>query len=68
MKPERIKMTHQLIVNYGLYKQMTVYEPHNSTNNELCGYHSQDYINYIEFQSKKQDTQNSTIGNKCLCI
>ena len=25
MKPFRIKMTHQLIVNYGLYRKMHVY-------------------------------------------
>jgi hypothetical protein len=28
MKPIHIKMAHQLIVNYGLYRKMEVYEPH----------------------------------------
>ena len=48
MKPIRIKMTHQLIVNYGLYKQMEVYEPHWANNNELTNFHSQVYIDYFK--------------------
>lgn len=28
MKPFRIKMAHQLIVNYGLYRKMHVYVSH----------------------------------------
>ena len=32
MKPFRIKMAHQLIVNYGLYRKMSVYV---STRNHL---------------------------------
>ena len=35
MKPIRIKMAHQLIVNYGLYRKMEVYEPHFANYNEL---------------------------------
>jgi histone deacetylase 1/2 len=52
MKPIRIKMAHQLIVNYGLYRKMEVYEPHWATVNELTNFHSKDYIDYIESISK----------------
>ncbi|MCQ2821640.1 MAG: histone deacetylase [archaeon] len=48
MKPIRIKMAHQLIVNYGLYRKMDVYEPHFANFNELTNFHSSDYINYLE--------------------
>jgi acetoin utilization deacetylase AcuC-like enzyme len=58
MKPIRIKMAHQMISGYGLYKKMDVYEPHCATLNELINFHSDDYINYIETVSKKYDTSN----------
>jgi len=56
MKPIRIKMAHQLIVNYGLYRKMDVYEPHWATFNELTWFHSPDYITYMDNISKKSDT------------
>ena len=60
MKPIRIKMTHQLIVNYGLYKQMEVYEPHWANNNELTNFHSQVYIDYLESISTNQEKTNQS--------
>jgi histone deacetylase 1/2 len=60
MKPIRIKMAHQLIVNYGLYRKMDVYEPHWATFDELTNFHSGEYINYMENISKKVDTSNIT--------
>ena len=48
MKPIRIKMAHQLIVNYGLYRKMEVYEPHWATKGELSTFHDKDYIDYLE--------------------
>jgi len=44
MKPFRIKMAHQLIVNYGLYRKMSVYQPHRATDQEMSAFHSPDYI------------------------
>lgn len=66
MKPIRIKMSHQLIVNYGLYRKMDVYEPHWATVDELTNFHSLDYINYMENISKKCDT--SSITKQCKFI
>ena len=63
MKPIRIKMAHQLIVNYGLYRKMDVYEPHCATIDELTNFHSLDYLNYMETISKKSDT--SSIVKQC---
>ena len=48
MKPIRIKMAYQVIVNYGLYRQMEVYEPHWANYEELTNFHSSTYINYLE--------------------
>jgi len=58
MKPFRIKMTHQLVLNYGLYRNLSVYvifiylkfkkEPHNATDLEMKQFHSEDYIDFIK--------------------
>lgn len=61
MKPIRIKMAHQLIVNYGLYRKMDVYEPHIATANELATFHSSDYIDYMEKISKKNETPSNRL-------
>lgn len=65
MKPIRIKMAHQLIVNYGLYRKMDVYEPHWATFNEMTGFHSIDYIQYIDNISKKYD---QNIVKQCIYL
>lgn len=48
MKPHRIKMTHNLVLNYGLHKGMEVYRPHLSTQEELCKFHTEDYIEFLQ--------------------
>lgn len=58
-------MAHQLIVNYGLYRKMNIYEPHLATFNEMTGFHSLDYINYIDSISNKSDTN---IVKQCIII
>jgi hypothetical protein len=48
MKPHRLALTHNLILNYGLYKHMRVYRPHHATFAELTAFHSEDYIKFIQ--------------------
>ena len=48
-------MAHQLIVNYGLYRKMDVYEPHSATIDELTNFHSKEYIKYLQEVSAKKD-------------
>uniref|UniRef100_A0AAX7TVE5 Histone deacetylase 2 n=1 Tax=Astatotilapia calliptera TaxID=8154 RepID=A0AAX7TVE5_ASTCA len=47
MKPHRIRMTHNLLLNYGLYRKMEVYRPHKATADEMTKYHSDDYIKFL---------------------
>jgi len=47
MKPHRIRMTHNLLLNYGLYRKMEVYRPHKATDSEMTKYHSDDYIKFL---------------------
>jgi histone deacetylase 1/2 len=47
MKPFRMKLAHQLIMNYGFCKQMDIYQPHRATHAELQRFHSPDYVEYL---------------------
>nr|BCD52733.1 histone deacetylase 2 [Homo sapiens] len=47
MKPHRIRMTHNLLLNYGLYRKMEIYRPHKATAEEMTKYHSDEYIKFL---------------------
>nr|APW77291.1 Hdac2 [Hydractinia echinata] len=47
MKPHRIRMTHNLLLNYGLYRKMEIYRPHKAVFEEMTKYHSDDYIKFL---------------------
>ncbi|SCU99016.1 LANO_0F00496g1_1 [Lachancea nothofagi CBS 11611] len=47
MKPHRIRMTHSLIMNYGLYKKMEIYRAKPATKQEMCQFHSDEYIDFL---------------------
>jgi histone deacetylase 1/2 len=40
-------MTHNLILNYGLYKKLYVYRPPKATPREMTRFHTDDYINFL---------------------
>eukprot|EP00474_Spongospora_subterranea_P008905 CRZ09363.1 hypothetical protein [Spongospora subterranea] len=48
MKPHRLRMTHSLLLGYGLYKKMDVYTPHIATSQEMSEFHSADYIDFLK--------------------
>jgi len=47
MKPHRVRMTHNLVVNYGLYRKMDVFRPKLVSSAQLTRFHSDDYINFL---------------------
>jgi histone deacetylase 1/2 len=47
MKPHRVRMAHNLIVTYGLYKNMEVFRPTLATQADLTKFHSDDYVNFL---------------------
>eukprot|EP01054_Gregarina_sp_Poly1_P008067 Gregarina_sp_Poly_1__8066@NODE_463_length_8191_cov_61_524372_g377_i0_p3_GENE_NODE_463_length_8191_cov_61_524372_g377_i0NODE_463_length_8191_cov_61_524372_g377_i0_p3_ORF_typecomplete_len478_score57_90Hist_deacetyl/PF00850_19/2_8e89_NODE_463_length_8191_cov_61_524372_g377_i065387971 len=47
MKPQRMRMTHSLILAYDLYKYMEVYRPHDAEHTELVAFHDSDYVNFL---------------------
>lgn len=48
MKPHRLNITYNLVLNYGLHKQMTVYRPHVALEDELQAFHSPEYIEFLK--------------------
>mmetsp|Transcript_21211 Transcript_21211/g.66612 ORF Transcript_21211/g.66612 Transcript_21211/m.66612 type:complete len:439 (-) Transcript_21211:329-1645(-) len=47
MKPHRVRMTHNLVVNYGLYRQMEVFRPKPINPALMTRFHSDDYVNFL---------------------
>jgi acetoin utilization deacetylase AcuC-like enzyme len=47
MKPHRVRMAHQLIVSYNLYREMDVFRPPLIDASELTRFHSDDYVNFL---------------------
>ncbi|KAM9986619.1 hypothetical protein ACTFIY_011037 [Dictyostelium cf. discoideum] len=48
MKPHRMRMTHDLVLNYGIYKKMQIFRPRKASELELTNFHSDDYINFLK--------------------
>ena len=36
------------MLGYGLHKKLNIYEPHRATVNEMCSFHSEDYIRHLK--------------------
>eukprot|EP01128_Nolandella_sp_AFSM9_P008606 TRINITY_DN5291_c0_g1_i1.p1 TRINITY_DN5291_c0_g1~~TRINITY_DN5291_c0_g1_i1.p1 ORF type:complete len:476 (+),score=103.69 TRINITY_DN5291_c0_g1_i1:32-1429(+) len=48
MKPHRIRMTHNLLLNYGLFKQLYVYRPPLTSAEDMTKFHTDDYVNFLK--------------------
>ncbi|KAJ1672890.1 histone deacetylase, partial [Spiromyces aspiralis] len=47
MKPHRIRMTHNLVMSYGLYKKMAIYRAAPATRHEMTQFHTDDYVDFL---------------------
>ncbi|KAH0472347.1 MAG: hypothetical protein KVP17_000071 [Porospora cf. gigantea B] len=47
MKPQRMRMTHALILGYDLYKDMAVYRPHRAIEPEITQFHDGEYVSFL---------------------
>jgi len=71
MKPHRIRMTHNLLLNYGLYRKMEIYRPHKATMEEMTKYHSDDYIRFLRsirpdnMSDYNKQMQRFNVGEDC---
>ncbi|XP_060847855.1 histone deacetylase HDAC1-like isoform X2 [Rhopalosiphum padi] len=48
MKPHRISMTHNLLLNYGLYQKMEIARPYEVTAKDMTKFHSKEYIQFLK--------------------
>jgi len=48
MKPHRIRMAHNLILAYGLYKKMEIYRPSLISEDQMTKFHSDDYVHFLQ--------------------
>ncbi|CAH8459395.1 unnamed protein product [Schistosoma guineensis] len=48
MKPHRIRMTHNLLLNYGLYRKMEVYRPSKAYSEDMTRFHSDEYVKFLK--------------------
>ena len=62
MKPVRLKLTHHLIVGYGMYKSLNVYRNHLASVEEISAFHSADYT---EFLSRVTPTNAAEYAEQC---
>ena len=65
MKPHRLKLTHHLILGYGLYRKMECYRPHMASAEELARFHSDDYVDFLRRVSPLNCRQLSSQMTKC---
>ena len=47
MKTHRIRMAHNLLLNYGLYKKMEIYRPAPASFEEMAKFHSEEYLAFL---------------------
>lgn len=47
MKPQRLAVCHNLVVNYGLTEHMKCIQPAKATDLDMMRFHSSDYINFL---------------------
>ncbi|KAL6068514.1 Histone deacetylase [Balamuthia mandrillaris] len=71
MKPHRIRMTHNLLLNYGLYKKMQIYRPRKATKVEMTSFHSEDYVKFLRLitpdnmNDHAKQLQRFNVGEDC---
>ncbi len=71
MKPQRLSATHNLVLHYDLHKKMQLYRPYRASYHDMCRFHSEDYIDFLQ-RVTPQNVQNFTkslslfnVGDDC---
>nr|CDI52252.1 histone deacetylase [Melanopsichium pennsylvanicum 4] len=47
MKPHRMRMTHNLVTNYGLHKKMDILRPKRATRDQMTRFHTDEYVDFL---------------------
>lgn len=65
MKPQRIRMCHHLLLNYGIYRYLEVYRPLPASLDDMVRFHSEDYIQFLSTANPENLRQFSKQMLKC---
>ena len=57
MKPHRVRMTHSLVLHYGLYSQMDCFRPRRAEAEDLCKFHSEDYVAFLKTVTQDKEAE-----------
>jgi histone deacetylase 1/2 len=66
MKPQRIRMCHHLLLNYGIYRYLEVYRPYPALFDDMTRFHSEDYIQFLKTATPDNLRQFSKQMLKCM--
>lgn len=71
MKPHRVRMTHNLVVNYGLHRSFEIFRPKLIDGSTMTRFHSDDYIHFLRvitpdnMQEYTRQLQRFNVGEDC---
>jgi len=71
MKPHRIRMCHNLLLNYRVYEKMDVFRPQPASEREMTKFHSDDYISFLKMITPQnmhdhiKQLQRFNVGEDC---
>jgi len=64
MKPHRLKLTHHLLLTYGMYRKMEVLRPHDATPEELERFHAHEYVDFLQKVTPESEPEFEKIASK----
>ncbi|KAM9983407.1 hypothetical protein ACTFIY_000123 [Dictyostelium cf. discoideum] len=70
MKPHRLCLTNNLVLNYGLHKKMHLYKARPADAEDMLKFHSEDYVDFLERVTPEninewKDVKRFHIGEDC---
>ncbi|KAJ1548565.1 Histone deacetylase 2, partial [Cladochytrium tenue] len=64
-EPHRIRMTHSLVLNYGLFKHLEIHRPTAATVAEMTKFHTDDYIDFLRRVTPDSAEEVARYQQKC---
>ena len=64
MKPHRIRMTHNLILAYDLYKKMRVLRPMRASATDMTRFHTNEYVEFLQAATPEKTQNQQGLSDK----
>lgn len=65
MKPHRMRMTHNLVANYGLHRHMHLVRPKRATREQMTAFHTDEYIDFLSRVTPETVSELTGDGTRC---